>query len=65
MLSGSARLKLDDDILELSQWDAVRIPPGTMRAWHAGPEGFEVLAIGAPVFDKTDAEMVQGWWDED
>ena len=26
--SGSARLKLDDEVLELGQWDAVRIPPG-------------------------------------
>src|SRR4051794_15099553 len=31
VLRGSARLKLDDEILELKQWDAVRIAPGVMR----------------------------------
>ena len=62
ILSGSAQLKVDDDIVELKQWDAIRLPPGTMRQWHSGPEGFELLAIGAPVSDESDAEMVSDWW---
>jgi mannose-6-phosphate isomerase-like protein (cupin superfamily) len=62
ILSGSARLKLDDEIVELKEWDAIRVPPGTTRQWHAGPEGFEMLAVGAPVFEETDAEIVQDFW---
>ena len=60
--SGSARLKLDDDVLELAQWDAVRIPGPMMRCLEGGPEGAEVIAFGAPNTDNKDAEMVPGWW---
>lgn len=62
--AGSARLALDDEVLELAQWDAVRIPASTMRALQGGPAGAEVIAIGAPNNDNQDAEMVQGWWAE-
>ena len=62
--AGSARLALDDEVLELAQWDAVRIPVSTMRALEGGPDGAEVIAIGAPNNDNQDAEMVQGWWAE-
>ena len=62
VLSGSARLKLDDDVLDLSQWDAVRIPRGVMRAFEGGPEGAEILAFGAPSNGNRDVEMVRDWW---
>ncbi len=62
--SGSGRIKLDDEILELSQWDAVRIPAGTMRSVEAGSEGIEILAFGAPSNGNADVEMVQGWWSD-
>jgi uncharacterized cupin superfamily protein len=62
LASGSARLKLDDDVLDLDQWDAVRIPTGTTRAFEGGPEGAELLAFGAPNTDNKDIEMLPGWW---
>ena len=64
VIGGSARLALDDEVVELAQWDAVRIPVSTMRALEGGPDGAEVIAIGAPNNDNQDAEMVQGWWAE-
>jgi mannose-6-phosphate isomerase-like protein (cupin superfamily) len=64
VVSGSARLKLDDEVQELAQWDAVRIAPQTMRCLEGGPEGAEVLAFGAPNNDNKDAEMVPGWWSD-
>ena len=64
IVGGSARLKLDDDIIDLEQWDAVRIPADTMRGLEGGPEGAEVIAFGAPNNDNKDAEMVPGWWSE-
>ena len=48
VLHGSGRMKVDDDIVELEEWDAVRVPPGTWRGYEAGPEGLEILVIGAP-----------------
>jgi mannose-6-phosphate isomerase-like protein (cupin superfamily) len=62
VVSGSARLKLDDEIVDLKQWDAVRIPPETMRCLEGGPQGCELILVGAP--NPRDAEMVQGWWSD-
>jgi mannose-6-phosphate isomerase-like protein (cupin superfamily) len=62
VVSGSARVAVGDEIVELGQWDAVRIPSGTMRGMEAGDDGAEVLAFGAPNTDNKDAEMQPGWW---
>jgi mannose-6-phosphate isomerase-like protein (cupin superfamily) len=64
VVSGSARVKLDDEILDLRQWDVVRIPSGTMRALEGGPGGAEVLAFGAPNTENQDVEMVPHWWSD-
>ena len=62
--SGNLRLRLDEEVLELGRWDAIRIAPGTMRGIEGGPEGAELLAFGAPNTENKDAEMVQGWWSD-
>src|SRR3954469_23464275 len=48
VVCGSGRMKLDGEIVELREWDAVRVPPGTWRGYEAGPDGLEMLVIGAP-----------------
>jgi mannose-6-phosphate isomerase-like protein (cupin superfamily) len=65
ILSGSARMKLDDDIVELGQWDVLRVPADVTRGFEAGPDGAEILAFGAPSNDNADAEMVQDWWTDE
>jgi mannose-6-phosphate isomerase-like protein (cupin superfamily) len=62
VVGGSARVKLDDEVLELDEWDAVRIPRGTMRGFEGGPQGAEVIAFGAPSNENQDIEMVPNWW---
>jgi quercetin dioxygenase-like cupin family protein len=62
VLSGSGRVKLDDEVVELAPLDAVRIAAPTMRAVEAGPEGIEYVVFGAPRGEKNDAEMVEEWW---
>jgi uncharacterized cupin superfamily protein len=64
LISGSARAKLDDDLVELKQFDALRVPKDTMRGFEAGPEGAELLAVGAPHTGPGDAEVANGWWDD-
>ena len=67
VLSGGARLKLDEEVVELNPWDAVRVPPGTMRCFEAGPEGVELLAFGAPhagPSPEEDVEMTPNWWSD-
>jgi mannose-6-phosphate isomerase-like protein (cupin superfamily) len=63
VLRGSATVKVDDEIVELGQWDAIRFDTNTMRAVQAGPDGVEYLAFGAGD-DPRDAEIVQGWWSD-
>jgi mannose-6-phosphate isomerase-like protein (cupin superfamily) len=62
ILSGSGRLKLDDDVVEVGPWDAVRIARDVTRAFEAGPEGAELLAFGAG--RAGDAEVLPGWWSD-
>ena len=64
VLSGSLRMKVEDEVHDLKQWDAVRVHKDTMRGFEGGPEGAEILAIGAPNTGPGDAEMVQGWWSD-
>jgi mannose-6-phosphate isomerase-like protein (cupin superfamily) len=63
VVRGSERIKVEDDVVELGEWDAIRFPKNTMRDVEAGPDGVEYLAFGAGD-DPLDAEMVQGWWTE-
>ena len=64
ILSGAGRIKLDDAVEDVKQWDVVRIPPGVMHDIEAGDEGLEVLAFGAPGPLRGDAAMEQGWWSD-
>jgi mannose-6-phosphate isomerase-like protein (cupin superfamily) len=64
VVSGGVRVKLDDEVVELKQWDAVRVPKDTMRSFEAGPEGVEIIAVGAPNTGPGDANVEQGWWSD-
>jgi uncharacterized cupin superfamily protein len=66
VVRGSGRIKLDDEVLELKEYDAVRIPAGVTRNMEAGDEGVEYLAFGAPFVEdkRAEAEMLPGWWQE-
>ena len=61
VVRGSARVKVDDEIVELGEWDAIRFDNDAMRNVEAGPDGLEYLAFSAGD-DPRDAEMVPGWW---
>jgi mannose-6-phosphate isomerase-like protein (cupin superfamily) len=67
VVGGSGRMKLDEEIVELREWDAVRVAPGTWRGYEAGPEGLEIIVIGAPnlgVDPREDVEGQRDWWSE-
>jgi mannose-6-phosphate isomerase-like protein (cupin superfamily) len=65
VISGSGRIKLNDDVLELRPWDVVRVAPATVRALEGGPEGVELLAIGSTRPEGGDGVPApEGWWSE-
>jgi mannose-6-phosphate isomerase-like protein (cupin superfamily) len=47
VIGGSGRIKLDDEIHELRQWDVVRVSPTVVRALEAGDDGLEFIAVGS------------------
>jgi mannose-6-phosphate isomerase-like protein (cupin superfamily) len=62
VVGGSGKVKLEDEVVELKQWDAVRVAKETMRGFEGGPDGLELIAIGAPNTGPGDANTVQNWW---
>jgi mannose-6-phosphate isomerase-like protein (cupin superfamily) len=63
VLSGSGRLKLDDEIVDVGPRDVIRVGPSVTRAFEAGPDGLEWVVFSERRED--DAEIVQGFWDEE
>ena len=64
VVSGGARIAVGDEVVELGEWDAVRVAPGELHGMEAGADGAEIVAFGAPNTDNKDAEMKPGWWPE-
>jgi mannose-6-phosphate isomerase-like protein (cupin superfamily) len=64
VIGGGGRAKLEDEIVDLTTLDALRVPPETARCFEAGPEGFEMIAFGAPNTGPAmeDVEQLPGWW---
>jgi quercetin dioxygenase-like cupin family protein len=62
VVAGSARMKLDDEEVELGTWDAIRVAPAVTRGMQGGPDGAEILAFGAPSNENADVEMVRDFW---
>lgn len=62
VLSGSGRVKLDDEIRDIGPLDALRVEPDVIRSFEAGPEGLELLAFG-PRHDG-DGQAFFGWWSD-
>jgi len=65
VVRGGGRMKVDAEVVELKEWDAVRVPPGSWRGYEAGPAGLEILVIGAPNLGETPRADVEGerdWW---
>jgi mannose-6-phosphate isomerase-like protein (cupin superfamily) len=62
VVNGSGRIKLGDEIVELRRWDVVRVAPDTVRALEGGPDGLEVIAVGADRPEGGDGVRHDGWW---
>jgi len=60
VLAGSGRVRLDDELVELTPLDAVRVSPGVTRCFEADSDGLEVLIFGPRV--ESDGEIIQHFW---
>jgi uncharacterized cupin superfamily protein len=57
VLSGSGRVKLDDEVHEIGPLDAIRVAPEVARAFEAGPDGLEYLVFGP--HHEADGELIK------
>ena len=62
VLSGSGKIRLDEEVYDVAEMDAIRIAPWVTRSLAAGPDGIEVLAFGPR--HEGDAETVQDDFDD-
>ena len=64
VVAGGGRLKVEDEVFDVAQWDAIRVAPQAARQFEAGPDGLEVIAFGEAGGDPSaqDAEMLQDFW---
>jgi mannose-6-phosphate isomerase-like protein (cupin superfamily) len=62
VIAGSGRIRLDDEVVELRRWDVVRVSPAVVRGFEAGPEGLEVIAVGADKPEGGDGVRDPGRW---
>jgi quinol monooxygenase YgiN len=60
ILAGTGRIAVDQEIRDVKPRDAIRVSPGSARAFEAGPEGLEFLAMGT--HHAGDAQMVPDFW---
>jgi mannose-6-phosphate isomerase-like protein (cupin superfamily) len=60
VLAGSGRVRLNDEIVEIKRLDAIRVAPSVTRAFEAGDDGLEWVAVGAH-HDK-DGELDHDFW---
>jgi mannose-6-phosphate isomerase-like protein (cupin superfamily) len=65
VVGGSGRMRLDDEVIDLRQWDLIRVAPKVVRAFEAGPEGLEMIAVGSDRPEGGDGERVEDFWTSD
>ncbi len=64
VLGGSGRVALDDEVRDVRAWDAIRVAPEVVRAFEAGEDGLELLAVGGTRPPDGDGVPKPGWWPE-
>lgn len=60
ILSGTGKIKLGDELADVHPFDAIRVAPKVARAFEAGANGLEFLAVGP--HHPGDGEPVNDQW---
>jgi mannose-6-phosphate isomerase-like protein (cupin superfamily) len=62
VVAGSGRVRLDDEIRDVRMWDVIRVAPAVVRAFEAGPDGLELIAVGGPRPEGGDGVPTDAPW---
>jgi mannose-6-phosphate isomerase-like protein (cupin superfamily) len=62
VVAGSGRMRLDDEVRDIRQWDVIRVAPAVVRAFESGPDGLELIAVGGPKAEGGDGVRSETPW---
>ena len=65
VVSGSGRVRLDDEVRDVALWDVVRVAPEVVRSFEAGEDGLELIAVGGPKPEGGDGVRSDAPWPAD
>jgi mannose-6-phosphate isomerase-like protein (cupin superfamily) len=65
IIAGSGRILIDTEAHDLRQWDVIRVGPSAVRAFEAGPDGLDVVAVGGPKPEGGDGVLAEPAWPAD
>ena len=65
VVSGSGRVRLDDEIRDIRQWDVIRVAPEVVRAFEAGPDGLDLIAVGGSKPEGGDGVPTDSPWPDE
>jgi len=61
VLTGTGRIKIDDEVSDIGPMDAIRVAPTAARGFKAGPDDLELLAFGP--HHAKDGEIIKDFWE--
>ena len=62
VVAGSGRVRLDDEVRDIVQWDVIRVAPEVVRAFESGPDGLDLIAVGGPKPQDGDGVRSDAPW---
>ena len=62
VVGGSGRIRLDDEVHPIRRWDVIRVSPETVRAFEAGEDGLELIAVGSDRPEGGDGVLAPSVW---
>jgi quercetin dioxygenase-like cupin family protein len=62
VIGGSGEVLIEGDVHALRQWDVVRVAPEAVRAFAAGPDGLDLIAVGGPKPEEGDGVLADLEW---
>jgi quercetin dioxygenase-like cupin family protein len=62
VVAGSGRVRLDDEVRDIVQWDVIRVAPAVVRAFESGPDGLDLIAVGGPKPEEGDGVPSDAPW---
>lgn len=62
VVDGTGSILLNDEVIAIAKWDIIRVAPETVRAFKAGPNGLDVVAVGGPKPEEGDGVRKEINW---